>query len=62
MPRRRGPIRTRKGDEIELVVAAVALAFLAAVVTGLILDGSLLVVVIVVGAVLVAFLLLMQVI
>jgi hypothetical protein len=59
MPRR--PIRSRKGDEIELVVAAVALAFLAAIVTGVVLDGSLLVVLLVVGAVVLAFLLLMQV-
>ncbi|UGS36571.1 hypothetical protein [Capillimicrobium parvum] len=66
MRRRRGqdgrPVRSRKGDEIEMVVAAVALAFLAAVVTGVVLDGSLLVVLLVVGAVVVGFLLLMQVI
>jgi hypothetical protein len=66
MRRRRGqdgrPVHSRKGDEIEMVVAAVALAFLAAVVTGVVLDGSLLVVLLVVGAVVVGFLLLMQVI
>jgi hypothetical protein len=44
-----------------MVVAAVALAFLAAFVTGVVLDGSLLVVLLVVGAVVVGFLLLMQV-
>ena len=66
MRRRRGqdgrPVRSRKGDETEMVVAAVALAFLAAVVTGVVLDGSLLVVLLVVGAVVVGFLLLRQVI
>jgi hypothetical protein len=62
MSRRRGPIRSRKGDEIEMVVAAVALAFIAAVVTGVVLDGSLLVVLLVVGAVVAGFLLLLQVI
>ncbi|MEZ5124311.1 MAG: hypothetical protein R2736_22540 [Solirubrobacterales bacterium] len=61
MPRRRGPIRSRRGDEIELVVAAVALAFLAALVTGVVLNGSLLVVLLVVGAVVMVFLALMQV-
>jgi hypothetical protein len=66
MRRRRGqdgrPVRSRKGDEIEMVVAAVALAFIAAVVTGVVLDGSLLVVLLVVGAVVAGFLLLLQVI
>jgi len=61
VPRRRGPIRSRRGDEIELVVAAVALAFLAALVTGVVLNGSLLVVLLVVGAVVMVFLALMQV-
>jgi len=66
MHRRRGhedrPVHTRRGDEIELIVAAVALAFLAAVVTGVLLDGSLIVVLLVVGAIVAAFLVLMQII
>lgn len=66
MHRRRGhdgrPIHSRRGDEIEMIVAAVALAFLAAVITGVLLNGSLLIVLLVVGAVVAAFLLLMQVI